>query len=207
MTPPTTQARVVVRAGTSPATTTWSEATDVVGLPRLRWSPDGHQLMMETCAPTSCEPFRVLDVPGSLTGVPASPRFATDVPMSGRFAFDNVYLWVIARDRVEMLSALSPFEVDKEFALGSLRADQVIPTRAGIYVVGAEPGHAAGVVSPRERWSLRARQDLRLRLDHARRSVALAEVAGIEPTGRGVPVPLVLKTRRATRPRSPPTAP
>ena len=31
-----------------------------------------------------------------------------------------------------------------------------------------------------------------------------AEVAGIEPTGRGVPVPLVLKTRGATRPRSPP---
>jgi hypothetical protein len=32
-----------------------------------------------------------------------------------------------------------------------------------------------------------------------------AEVAGIEPTGRGSPVPLVLKTRGATRPRSPPT--
>src|SRR5262249_43044467 len=32
----------------------------------------------------------------------------------------------------------------------------------------------------------------------------LAEVAGIEPTGRGSPVPLVLKTREATRPRSPP---
>jgi hypothetical protein len=31
-----------------------------------------------------------------------------------------------------------------------------------------------------------------------------AEVAGIEPTGRGSPVPLVLKTRGATRPRSPP---
>src|SRR5437764_13837106 len=34
----------------------------------------------------------------------------------------------------------------------------------------------------------------------------LAEVAGIEPTGRGSPVPLVLKTRGATRPRSPPGA-
>ena len=33
-----------------------------------------------------------------------------------------------------------------------------------------------------------------------------AEVAGIEPTGRGSPVPLVLKTRGATRPRSPPRA-
>src|SRR6266496_3831300 len=33
-----------------------------------------------------------------------------------------------------------------------------------------------------------------------------AEVAGIEPTGRGSPVPLVLKTRGATRPRSPPGA-
>src|SRR5437763_8032154 len=33
-----------------------------------------------------------------------------------------------------------------------------------------------------------------------------AEVAGIEPTGRGSPVPLVLKTRGATRPRSPPPA-
>ena len=32
----------------------------------------------------------------------------------------------------------------------------------------------------------------------------MAEVAGIEPTGRGSPVPLVLKTRGATRPRSPP---
>jgi hypothetical protein len=32
----------------------------------------------------------------------------------------------------------------------------------------------------------------------------MAEVAGIEPTGRGSPVPLVLKTRRATRPCSPP---
>ena len=31
-----------------------------------------------------------------------------------------------------------------------------------------------------------------------------AEVAGIEPTGRGSPVPLVLKTRGATRTRSPP---
>ena len=31
-----------------------------------------------------------------------------------------------------------------------------------------------------------------------------AEVAGIEPTGRVAPVPLVLKTRGATRPRSPP---
>ena len=31
-------------------------------------------------------------------------------------------------------------------------------------------------------------------------------MAGIEPTGRGVPVPLVLKTREATRPRSPPEA-
>ena len=82
----------------------------------------------------------MLDVSGALTGVPASPRFATDVPMSGRFAFDSSYLWVVARGRVEMLSALSPFEVDKEFALGSLRADQVIPTRAEIFVVGAEPG-------------------------------------------------------------------
>jgi len=36
--------------------------------------------------------------------------------------------------------------------------------------------------------------------------VAFAEVAGIEPTGRGSPVPLVLKTRGATRPRSPPRA-
>src|SRR5260221_2604778 len=35
---------------------------------------------------------------------------------------------------------------------------------------------------------------------------AFAEVAGIEPTGRGVPVPLVLKTRGATRPRAPPSA-
>ena len=35
---------------------------------------------------------------------------------------------------------------------------------------------------------------------------ATAEVAGIEPTGRGSPVPLVLKTRGATRPRSPPGA-
>ena len=34
----------------------------------------------------------------------------------------------------------------------------------------------------------------------------LAEVAGIEPTGRGSPVPLVLKTREATRPLSPPFA-
>ena len=33
-----------------------------------------------------------------------------------------------------------------------------------------------------------------------------AEVAGIEPTGRGSPVPLVLKTRGATRPRSPPAS-
>lgn len=31
-------------------------------------------------------------------------------------------------------------------------------------------------------------------------------MAGIEPTGRGSPVPLVLKTREATRPRSPPLA-
>src|SRR5260370_34625730 len=33
-----------------------------------------------------------------------------------------------------------------------------------------------------------------------------AEVAGIEPTGRGSPGPLGLKTRGATRPRSPPRA-
>src|SRR5438874_2516723 len=33
----------------------------------------------------------------------------------------------------------------------------------------------------------------------ADRPHALAEVAGIEPTGRGSPVPLVLKTRGATR--------
>jgi hypothetical protein len=37
-----------------------------------------------------------------------------------------------------------------------------------------------------------------------RLGLPMAEVAGIEPTGRGSPVPLVLKTRGATRPRSPP---
>ena len=43
------------------------------------------------------------------------------------------------------------------------------------------------------------------RAERARaRRPTVAEVAGIEPTGRGSPVPLVLKTRGATRPRSPP---
>ncbi len=65
-----------------------------------------------------------------------------------------------------------------------LRGRQLVPTGGGTWKLdGVEP---------------------LFHVDCGQGATRVAEAAGIEPTGRGVPVPLVLKTRGATRPRSPP---
>ena len=73
-------------------------------------------------------------------------------------------------------------------------------SRAACSTRSVRPSHSA----PCRRYPGRADPRSKARPGRRRMPRDVAEVAGIEPTGRGVPVPLVLKTRRATRPRSPP---
>src|SRR5262249_38079115 len=80
------------------------------------------------------------------------------------------------------------------------RAMRALPRRPDCPTFGIAPSH----LPPSPRRPARGSAIELPSSNHGGVTALAAEVAGIEPTGRGAPVPLVLKTRGATRPRSPP---